>query len=236
MRRARRFVGVGVVGVVVAAVSSIGSALPLPAEAGGAQSSPPTITVEPATDLVDAQWVSVTGSGFPAQASLLLLQCPAGTATSAGCDQVRHWTWSEDGSVEITISLRALLRPPGSQVDCRVADACVLTAYVWDELLGDLQEVSRIPLQFDPAGPLQPPPTLSVAPDQGLVDGQTVTVTGTGFVRQEWAQFAQCAAGFADVARAWSPARSWRHRGWGQHGPVEQTCASIPMDRCCPIR
>jgi acetyl esterase/lipase len=198
MRRARRLVGVGVVGVVVAAVGSIGSVPPLPAEAGGAQSVPPTITLEPATDLVDAQSVSVTGSGFPAQASVLLLECPTGAAASADCDPASHWTWSEDGSIEVTISMRAILRQPDSQVDCRVADACVLTAYVWDESVGDLQEVSHVPLHFDPAGPLQPPPMVSVAPDQGLVDGQTVTVTGTGFVWQEWVQVVQCAAGLTD--------------------------------------
>ena len=198
MRRARRLVSVGVVGVLMAAVSSIGSMPPLPAEAGGVQATSPTITVEPATDLVDAQSVSVTGSGFPAQDSVLLLQCPAGAAASADCDPATHWTWSEDGSIEITFSLRAILRLPGTPVDCRVDDACVLSAYAWDESVGDLREVSHVPLQFDPAAPVHPPPTVSVAPDQGLVDGQTVTVTGTGFVWQEWAQVLQCPAGFIE--------------------------------------
>ena len=49
----------------------------------------------------------------------------------------------------------------------------------------------RFPLAFDPGAPLLPPPTAVATPSDGLVDGQAITVTGSGF-RRGYPLLSQC--------------------------------------------
>ena len=51
---------------------------------------------------------------------------------------------------------------------------------------------ARVPLAFDPTTEVVPP-TLTVSPADGLVHGQSVTASGSGFA-DEYLQFSQCAA------------------------------------------
>jgi LPXTG-motif cell wall-anchored protein len=57
-----------------------------------------------------------------------------------------------------------------------------------------LELAATAPLHFDPEAPLAPPPTLTVTPDHGLADLQTVEVSGAGMVWSHFARVAQCAA------------------------------------------
>ena len=55
---------------------------------------------------------------------------------------------------------------------------------------------SRRRLGFDPASVAPPPPTVEVAPNRGLSDGDTVHVTGAGFSPNEYVVVTECRAGF----------------------------------------
>lgn len=156
----------------------------------------PTLTVEPSTDLVDGQRLHVTGRGYGGVGLRPLVQCPSDAVTWLDCDPYFVSASVENGNLDGEFRVRAILELPGRTVDCRQPDACVLG------VSADLDEqplLTRAPLPFDPDGSLAPPPTLSVTPSEKLRDGQTVTVTGTGFVRfpgMVSIEVAQCVAGF----------------------------------------
>jgi len=180
-------------GLVAAALVAVLVGVVPAAPAVPAQEAPAAVfTVSPAADLVDGQRVTVEGSGFPADDAPLLAQCPTDVTSvfEAPC-RYSYGQTDADGGLSGSVLVRALL--PDSEVDCRAADACVLVAAVYDQAVGDFREVARAPLAFDPDGPLAPPPTASVVPDVGLVDGQDVEVTGTG-VFGDGVNIVQCTA------------------------------------------
>jgi LPXTG-motif cell wall-anchored protein len=91
---------------------------------------PPSITVTPATDLLEEAVVTVTGAGFGAlqQSPAELSVCRAGTAA---CDQVAQ-TWVEpgpDGRFTADIAVAASFTAwDGTAVDCRTAPGCEVVA------------------------------------------------------------------------------------------------------------
>jgi acetyl esterase/lipase len=156
---------------------------------------PPTITVEPAADLVDGQTVEVQGSGFVPFSGVALAQCVAPGTDSTTCEQPQEYVNAgADGSFTQTVDLAAIIFPDfgSGEADCRATD-CVLHADRGTFQPDPLRTASA-PLEFRADGPLLPPPTLTVAPSDGLVDGQAVQVFGSGFRRGTFA-VAQCAAG-----------------------------------------
>ncbi len=155
---------------------------------------PPTLIVTPDADLVEGQTVTVAGAGYLAGTTLFLAQCRPGQPTMEGCGVYR--TYAEtDGSGAFSAELRlvATFFHPDGTVDCR-AEACELVVATF---FGGVQ--ARAAIAFDPDGPLTPPPTLTVTPDEGLTDGQTVTVVGTGFLPGTTMFFAQCRTGQVTV-------------------------------------
>ena len=73
------FVVVAVVGVMFAGAGMTGS--------GAAVSTPlPVVTVSPSTGLVDLQKVTLTGSGFTANAQVASAQCRPGAIGESDCD------------------------------------------------------------------------------------------------------------------------------------------------------
>ena len=86
-------------------------------------------------------------------------------------------------------------RGPAPWTAGRPAAACLAATVTGSFTSG---ETATVPLVFDPAAPLLPPPTLTVSPSTDLVDGETVSVEGSGFVRvpEFWpVQLYQCAPG-----------------------------------------
>jgi hypothetical protein len=197
MQRARRVLRGSVVGVVVAVVATAGLVPGVPV--GPAAAAPPTLTIDPASDLVDGQRVTVGGSGYPADDFPLLAQCPSDfTSVFDGSCRFAGGSTDANGDLSGQLVVRAILDPDADPViDCRVPDACVLIAATYDDELGDYRELARAVLPFTPDGPLAPPPTLSVTPDEGLVDGQTVEVSGSG-VLSEGVELIQCTPGPAN--------------------------------------
>jgi hypothetical protein len=99
---------------------------------------PPAVSVSPAADLADGDVVSVTGTDFPAGASVTVAQCVSSRpATTEWCDGRPPVTVAADAAgafaVELTVH-RGITLPAGSVVDC-AGDAttpCAITAFTSD--------------------------------------------------------------------------------------------------------
>jgi LPXTG-motif cell wall-anchored protein len=152
----------------------------------------PAATVTPATGLRDLQAVEVSGTGFPANASVPITQCvlgPGGTAAGI-CYGATRITVTADAGGAFTTSfiVRRVIVEAGSSKDCADAPgACGLN-------VGTQPVVASPPLEFDPAVPPNGP-AVQVDPSTGLVDGATVRVTGTGFTPNQQLKIALCRAG-----------------------------------------
>ena len=185
-RRGRCFLAVLAVLLVVGVVSPVGTTI-----VGGADAAT-TASVSPAVGLVDGQSVTVTGSSDADW--VLAAVCPAALVDDAlfGCLFSDRSVGVEPGaaadfSVELRVSV--LTGSGATDVDCRTS-SCELVVMGWESDLA-AAEVIRLAIAFDPAGPLVPGPVLTIDPASGLVDGQTVQLTGSGF-SGDWAYISQC--------------------------------------------
>ncbi len=179
-----------------------------PAGAQQPDPEPPSITVaiSPAEGLVDDQEVTVTGTSTGTE-WVQISQCAADVATTSVCDS-DYGSWVEtqpDGSYSTRLTVKMVMRTEaGRDVDCRQGDGCVVVA-IGEE--SDLRDAATAPLVFAPGAEPRPAPTMAVDPAVGLVDGQRLTVTGSGFSPGYLALF-QCAPGpdlacrFLDDAQA----------------------------------
>ncbi|HET6833188.1 MAG TPA: neocarzinostatin apoprotein domain-containing protein, partial [Acidimicrobiales bacterium] len=184
----------GRISMVAAALVLVAAGTVTPTQApAAAQQAGPTVTVEPAVDLVDGTRVTIDVSGMQPHASVYVTQC-----TADADDVFEHCAFSDlafgdtDGSGHARLSLKVdalLALGDGTQgIDCRPS-ACAIG--VISEQLG---LAAAAPLHFDSDAPLAPPPTLTVTPDDGLTDLQTVEIRGSGLVWSDFARVAQCAA------------------------------------------
>jgi LPXTG-motif cell wall-anchored protein len=155
---------------------------------GGAQAAPQA-TVEPASGLVDGSRVTVSVTGLPARATVQAAQCAAGaTASFESCDFFDAGFGTADGSgnVSFELGVDAVMAvgdfDAPDELDCRAAGACVILVFPADAQ--GFQPI-EVPLGFAPGAPLAPPPTVTVDPDDGLVDGQQVTVAAAGLVWED---------------------------------------------------
>lgn len=143
---------------------------------------PPSVAVDPSTDLVDRQVVHVTASGFRADESVVLGQCPVGTTDpTEGCGgQVGFATADANGEVSadlvVRASFRAYLGTGSTETDCRVT-ACEVAVAASD----DYDRFGAAPVTFDPDAPLRPDMDVEVTPHTDLVDGQVVQLHGVGY-------------------------------------------------------
>ncbi len=150
---------------------------------------PPTITATPDTGLLDNQSVVVAGQDFGADEYVNIAQCSAPLTTLAGnCryTQVSVQT-SATGTFTVSVTVKRLVIDQGNAVDCADPGACVLVA-----LAGSPDELATAPITFDGSVPLPPPPTITVTPATGLVDGDTVTVAAQGFTPDSQVAVLQC--------------------------------------------
>ncbi len=161
--------------------SSQAISTPLTFRADGPLLPPPTITATPSTDLVDGTTVHVIGSGFAAGSQVQLVSCRSPFTKYQDCESPRTYSQAgSDGTLAAGVYLPAILSTnDGQQVDCRTT-ACELVA-TREVYIFEPRHTASVPLAFVPDGPLRPPPTLTVTPSDGLVDGQQVQVAGSGF-------------------------------------------------------
>jgi hypothetical protein len=163
--------------------------VPLAFDPAGPAAPPPTVSVDPAIDLVDGQVVTVTGEHFLPNRSVNLYQCPpdpTGYPWRACHEFFALDSTDAEGEITVTWSVHATFerhrRPP---VDCRtVACSFVLT---W----ANADEAPDAPITIDPAAPLIDQ-ELTATPTSGLVGGQTITVEGAGYYQTDMTRVAQC--------------------------------------------
>ena len=150
----------------------------------------PALTVSPSTGLVQGDVVTVTGTGYPANSTIGVIQCKLLSSSVDDCNlsTLSYAMTDASGSFSTSYSPRRILTVAGTGIDCADAAACKLGA---GDVI-DQDQSADAAIRFDPAVPPPPPPTLTVTPSTLLLDGQTVTVTGAGYVPNRSVGVIQC--------------------------------------------
>ncbi len=138
---------------------------------------PPTLTVTPATGLVDGQTVAARGSGFHDQ-FVELYECPPDPAD--GCRLLDGFGFVENGGFTTQVAVDAIVTTTaGEEIDCRTSpDPCLLVA---SASRPTSVRAGRAELRFAPGGPLRPAPVITLDPATDLPDQGAVTVNGRNF-------------------------------------------------------
>ena len=149
----------------------------------------PVVTVTPSTNLVDLQQVTVTGSGFSANAQVATVQCRSGALNQADCDLgTLVYTQSDaNGAFTLTRYVRRLIAVSAAKVDCGAPAGCILGA----GNIANLSEANGQAIFFNPNIPPKVP-KITVTPHTALMDHQLVEVDGTGFSPSTSVSIAQC--------------------------------------------
>jgi hypothetical protein len=175
------------VGVATLATVAIGVGLaPVAADAAAT----PAIVVTPATGLASGQTLHVTGSGFAAKQDVAGVECLRGAKSPSACDlgNVAFATADASGGFKATfVAHRTVLTNAGFG-DC-APDACEMLF----ALAADFKKQATTPITFDPTKPL-PKTTVSAKPATALLDQQSVSVTGTGFIAGDDIVVLECVA------------------------------------------
>jgi len=126
-----------------------------------------TIDVQPSTDLVDRQSVTLTGGNFDPNTLFGAAQCDAALAPELqsvdACDlrtSVIGYTDAE-GNIELTMRVRRVIVVQGQEIDCAQPGACIVGGAT---LAGPYTpvEASFVEIAFDPAVPAVPPLTVEI--------------------------------------------------------------------------
>jgi hypothetical protein len=152
---------------------------------------PPTLTVDPVIGLHDGASLAVSGSGYIPSSQVAIVQCSV-PASAATCQTLSLLPADTAGTFSTHVIVHRLVAtPPFGATDCAAAPGtCQLTAVS----LADYYDYSaHVELAFDPDGPL-PPGEVTVTPDTGLVQFQSVTIAGSGFSPSAGVEVVECRA------------------------------------------
>jgi hypothetical protein len=144
--------------------------------------TPPTaahVSASPTTALVDGQTVTFQGSAFTPGAPVLTQLCATAAAV---CTSYGPTYTDASGAFSVGLPVRTTV----GGASCRTSGPCVLRAT-------DITGVQRSSSSLSFAAPI--PRTVTVVPSTGLVDGQSVTVRGTGFLANTETGVGECPAG-----------------------------------------
>ncbi len=179
---------------------------PLTFDATAPLAEAPEITATPSTGLVDGQTVSIDVPEVLAKRhTLTVVQCAGATAPEF-CDLrtgIRVDQPSEAEPIEFTVRARLTTTVDG-EVDCRTPTADCRVAVVGD-LSVPVRRWGGATIEFDPDGPLAPPPKVRIEERGPFEDRTYLTVIGTGFAPDREVRVAQCQVGWF-VGQACSPA------------------------------
>jgi virginiamycin B lyase len=188
-----------VIGLLVAALAAT-AATAVAAPAPEAR----TVSVTPNVGLVDGDAVTVSGAGWPPGEQLSIFQC-AKPGGNYDCRRMLprpgYVVVAANGTFSAAARVRSVFEGDDGPVDCRIVECVLAVDYVLrfdrpSESAGERRPplelapatpeggdfpLAETALDFAPAGPLLPPATLTATPDSGLVDGQSIDVTGSGF-------------------------------------------------------
>ena len=170
-------------------------------QSDGAPSTPsvgtPTLTVTPSTNLKPGQLVTVSGAGFAPSTSqnfgVELGECRAPATSFADCGNVIGDFGTPDalGAFSVQMNVARTLQTSSGLVRCDTTPTtCVLAAFSFPSFA----PVATAALAFDPTVPV-PHPTVTVSPASGILAGQSLAVTGSGFAAGHDLSVFQCAVG-----------------------------------------
>ena len=167
--------------------------VPIAFAPGAPLAPPPTVTVDPSEGLVDGQEVTVTAAGLVWEDDGAAILCKADPTGQADCDfnSFAFFEVADDRTATVQLRVTALIETGNGVVDCREPEACVVV--VTPDSGRSTRKMGIAPLAFDPDAEVVPP-TLTITPDSDLVDGQTVTATGTGFT-SSFVELVECPPG-----------------------------------------
>jgi len=129
-----------------------------------------TISVDPSTDLVDRQVVTVSGTGYQSNTQVGLAVCEADPLSLGDCDldNIRIPTTDGSGAFETTFPVRRYIRTNDGTTDCAVAPGACVLGNGPPELGPDF---AAAPLSFDPDVPGLPPLEVTVtSADRATID------------------------------------------------------------------
>ena len=107
----------------------------------------PAVSVTPSTNLVDGQTVTVTGSGYSANATVGVVECPTGAYSLDDCDSETAHTLSTDdrGRFSTTVVVKSTINDGHDVgIDCTVRRSCVIASVY----VHGFQGLATAPLEF----------------------------------------------------------------------------------------
>ncbi|MCX5193863.1 neocarzinostatin apoprotein domain-containing protein [Streptomyces sp. NBC_00249] len=169
--------------------------------AGTAQAATagPQLLVNRTAGLLDGDIVEFSVKGGPPKAYVWVELCAPDTVAGA-CDEdtARQFRVLPDGTLQVAPKkLYAQLATGSGPFDCRTAAADRPCRLALTDNTGAV--LTTVPLRFRPHGALEAAPTVRVNPYEGLVDGQSVHVTGRGYEPRYHSVVLECAAGSPDA-------------------------------------
>ncbi len=160
--------------------------------AAPAAASGPSLTVTPNTGLTNGEKVTITGSGFTPGDSLYATECLATASSPADCNvsTATPITVNTDGTLPSTTFTVVTGTVGGATCGTSAADAAACVIMVANSSEGDR---AAAPIAF--VVPTPTTPSVTVSKNSGLKNGQTVTVTGSGFTPGDSVYAVECLKG-----------------------------------------
>ena len=140
----------------------------------------PSAAAVPNTNLATGQIITVSGSGFSPNATIAVIECDSSPTGPADCDlSTDLYVQATTAGTFITYytAQRIITVSSRGRIDCAQPLACVLGV----GNLANMPQGTLVPIAFDPNAPPPAPPSASAVPSSGLVSGQIITVSGSGF-------------------------------------------------------
>ena len=139
------------------------------------------VTISPDAGLLNFQSVTIAGSGFPAGSFAQIVACRSDATSYDDCSDSSggYAPIGPAGTFSTPLTVRRILHLEAGDFDCAsTPGACSLVTTVYGT---PVPVVVATPISFDSSVPPPLPPTITVTPSAGLVQGQPVTVTGANF-------------------------------------------------------
>ncbi|RPF29965.1 neocarzinostatin family protein [Streptomyces sp. Ag109_G2-6] len=167
--------------------------------AAQARPATPQLVVQRTGGLLDGDVVGFSVKGGPPKAYVRVELCAPDTVAGA-CDEDtgRQFRVLPDGTLaKSPKKLYAQLVTGAGTFDCRTATAAHPCRLALTDNTGAV--LTTVALGFRPHGALEAAPTVGADPSEGLVDGQSVHVTGRGYEPQYHSLVMECAAGSTEA-------------------------------------
>ncbi len=154
-------------------------------------SSTPTLTITPNTGLTSNEAVTIAGSGFAPGASLAAVECIGTATTTTGCNLNAIAPIGVSSSGTFSMSFYVQTGPIGSGT-CGTSATDTHCLIAVGTLAGTL--VASGPITFAVPSSTPAGPSITVSPSTGLKNGDTVTITGSGFTPGDSLYALECLA------------------------------------------